>query len=182
MVPMGRDPRIDEYAADDGSGWILLVLLVIGFVIWRIGQSTMWANLQQARLERRRRRIADYLDDDEDDPYGEHHLALRAHWHQIVAEHGATCSERICLRPSRTIARGAYFHLAHDHDSGGPRDYLGPAHPECNEHEARVRGVVWEDELESDDFRVADAPVAEPYDPWSAPSGENETDDPSTRT
>lgn len=75
--------------------------------------------------------------------YGERHQELRRHWAEIIVVHGGTCSERICVMPSRRIMRGAYFHLAHDHQAGGASDYLGPAHPECNEHEARLRGVAW---------------------------------------
>lgn len=35
------------------------------------------------------------------------------------------------------------WHLAHDHAKGGPDDYLGPAHAECNVYEALTRGRTW---------------------------------------
>ena len=78
------------------------------------------------------------------DPYGEHHQLERAKYAKAIRASGGHCMERICVMPSRRIEPGAYWHLAHDHVSGGPSDYLGPAHPECNEQEARERGVIWE--------------------------------------
>lgn len=79
-----------------------------------------------------------------DEYYGEYHQSERARWAAIIAREGSWCSERFCVMTTRRIEIGAPFHLAHDHEAGGSRDYLGPAHPECNEHEARLRGVVFE--------------------------------------
>jgi hypothetical protein len=111
-----------------------------------------------------------------DERYGERHQELRAHWASIIRAHGGTCSERICVMPTRRIEPGAYFHLAHDHVAGGHRDYLGPAHPECNEHEANLRGVTWQTTSEENDvFRPpadkshdahTDRRTAHPSDPW----------------
>lgn len=77
------------------------------------------------------------------DRYGDEHAAERAKYVDTIRLHGGDCMERICVMPSRQIAPGANWHLAHDHVSGGAHDYLGPAHPECNEAEARGRGVTW---------------------------------------
>jgi hypothetical protein len=77
------------------------------------------------------------------DRYGDEHVAERAKYAETIRLHGGVCMERICVMPSRRIAPGAYWHLAHDHQSPGAHDYLGPAHPECNEAEARSRGVTW---------------------------------------
>ena len=77
------------------------------------------------------------------DRYGEEHQALRAQIAEKIRQRGGTCMERICVMPSRRIEPTAYWHLAHDHESGGAHDYLGPSHPECNEAEARGRGVTW---------------------------------------
>lgn len=71
--------------------------------------------------------------------YGARHQVVREHWRRIVSEHGATCSERVCVLPTREILCGAPFDLAHDHEAGGDHDYLGPAHPECNRAEAEAR-------------------------------------------
>lgn len=75
--------------------------------------------------------------------YGDRHLEERAKYAGLIRESGGMCMERECIMPTRRIRPGAKWHLAHDHDRGGPHDYLGPAHPECNEHEARQRGVTW---------------------------------------
>lgn len=77
------------------------------------------------------------------DYYGERHQLERAKYAAAIKEHGGICMERECIMPSRRIEAGAFWHLAHDHAAGGAHSYLGPAHPECNEHEARQRGVTW---------------------------------------
>jgi hypothetical protein len=87
------------------------------------------------------------------DRYGEEHIAERAKYADTIRLHGGVCMERVCVMPCRRIAAGAYWHLAHDHQSAGPHDYLGPAHPECNEAEARSRGVTWLGMNNSDDER-----------------------------
>lgn len=69
---------------------------------------------------------------------------LRKRWEaKIRADGGGECSERVCIMPSRRIEPNSDWHLAHDHVKGGPEDYLGPAHAECNMYEALARGHVW---------------------------------------
>lgn len=77
------------------------------------------------------------------DRYGLEHLEERMKYVDIIRQHGGECQETVCIMPTRRIARGAPWHLAHDHARGGRHDYLGPAHPECNQYEALVRGVAW---------------------------------------
>lgn len=74
--------------------------------------------------------------------YGEHHQAERQKYADTLREFGGQCMERLCVLPSRRIEPGAAWQLAHDHERG-PRDYLGPAHAECNEFEAHMRGAAW---------------------------------------
>lgn len=78
--------------------------------------------------------------------YGERHQVERAKYADTIRSYGGLCMEKVCVMPSRRIEAGAFWHLAHDHERGGPHDYLGPAHPECNEAEARARGVTWDEE------------------------------------
>ncbi|WP_375000068.1 hypothetical protein [Aeromicrobium sp. CTD01-1L150] len=75
--------------------------------------------------------------------YGEPHQMERAKYEPALRAHGGQCMETICVSESRHISPGAPWHLAHDH-TRGPRDYLGPAHPECNEFESALRGITWE--------------------------------------
>lgn len=72
--------------------------------------------------------------------YGDPHQRERAKYADVIRVSGGTCSERRCIKETRTIAPGSKWHLAHDHQLGG-HNYLGPAHPECNEFEALLRGV-----------------------------------------
>ena len=74
-----------------------------------------------------------------DDFYGEHHQLERAKYVDGIRADGGSCMERICVMPTRQIEPGATWHLAHDHLNGGATNYLGPAHPECNKHEKRMR-------------------------------------------
>lgn len=103
--------------------------------------------------------------------YGRDHRALRAAWMEIVNEYGAECHERVCIMPSRRIEKGAFFHLAHDHDRGGPNDYLGPAHPECNEHEYETR--TGDRDGEENGSREP-RPTSSGNDPWAAPGVEDD--------
>lgn len=93
------------------------------------------------------------------DRYGEVHQRERARWAAIINQEGAKCTEPFCVMPTRRIETGAFFHLSHDHVAGGANDYLGPSHPECNEHEARLRGVTFERDPK---FRTAQ-PVEDPW-------------------
>ena len=72
--------------------------------------------------------------------YGDHHQAERLKYAETLQEHGGQCVERLCVMESRRIEPSAPWQLAHDHKRG-PRDYLGPAHPESNEFEAHMRWV-----------------------------------------
>lgn len=72
--------------------------------------------------------------------YGDPHERERAKYAEVIRVRGGNCTERRCIKETRTIAAGSKWHLAHDHQLGG-HNYLGPAHPECNEFEALVRGV-----------------------------------------
>ncbi|QYJ03324.1 hypothetical protein KUV85_13430 [Nocardioides panacisoli] len=141
-------------------------------------QEREWAATQYGAGEDER----DALDEDEEDeyaevyeePYGEHHWELRSEYAAIIRSHGGYCVERVCIMATRRIERGAPWHLAHDHDRGGSRDYLGPAHPECNQAEALRRGVTWDgapslsELLESVRARhgQADETEAGVVDPW----------------
>lgn len=75
--------------------------------------------------------------------YGVEHLTERTKYVDLIRQHGGECQEKVCIMPTRWIARGAPWDLAHDHARGGRDDYLGPAHPECNQYEALLRGVTW---------------------------------------
>lgn len=75
---------------------------------------------------------------------GDSHRSLRERWEaKIRADGGGECSERECIMPSRRIEPNSDWELAHDHEKGGPEDYLGPAHAECNTYEALKRGRTW---------------------------------------
>lgn len=116
--------------------------------------------------------------------YGERHRAERAWWAERIRHHGGVCAEDVCVLPSRRIERGAFWHLAHDHARGGAHDYLGPAHPECNQAEALRRGVTWKgapslSEL-TNQARAGSDPAADDVesdndDPWAA-EDESEND------
>lgn len=76
------------------------------------------------------------------DLYGDEHKAEREKYASFIEVHGFICMERVCVWPTRVILPGGRWDLAHDHERGGKRDYLGPAHRECNKAEAyRRRGT-----------------------------------------
>lgn len=151
---------------------LALVINAIGFVInreaWRHYSDTgdRPSRSELSYLEQELDRLQALADAEADDQrrherrYGERHQQLRAHWAEIIRDHGATCSEPNCIMPSRRIEPGAYFHLSHDHRAGGDSDYLGPSHPECNEAEARARGVVWADDERGEPAIDADSGAA----------------------
>jgi hypothetical protein len=68
--------------------------------------------------------------------YGSPHQKERARWQPVVAAGQAWCAETACLEPSRWIAPGSTWHLAHDTGQDG---YRGPAHQRCNIAEANRR-------------------------------------------
>jgi hypothetical protein len=73
-------------------------------------------------------------------PYGDLHRVLRdlIESDMLLRHSGCRCAERVCVRGNRSIGWWQEWHLAHDH-RGGPADYLGPAHPECNGAERGTR-------------------------------------------
>lgn len=71
-----------------------------------------------------------------DPKYGPAYQALRQAWAAVVARGEATCSEPICLMPTRHIAPGSKWHLSHD--ATGLR-LLGPSHARCNVSESATR-------------------------------------------
>lgn len=64
--------------------------------------------------------------------YGAPHQKLKAQWRPIVDRGDASCMELVCVMPSRRIAPGTDWDLAHNRASGG---YRGPAHQRCNRAE-----------------------------------------------
>lgn len=76
--------------------------------------------------------------------YGHAHRKERARLAPLVASGQAVCCELICVMPSRYIAPGSDWDLAHDRRTGG---YLGPSHAKCNRREGqgektrRARGI-----------------------------------------
>lgn len=67
-----------------------------------------------------------------DTTYGHAHRKERDRWRPVVAAGEAWCAELVCLMPSRWIAPGSAWDLAHDRANGG---YLGPSHSGCNRAE-----------------------------------------------
>ena len=65
------------------------------------------------------------------------HRAERKKWARVVASGEAWCCEPVCLMPSRWIAPGTPWDVAHD-TSGS--QYLGPSHRACNRSEGATRG------------------------------------------
>jgi hypothetical protein len=129
---------------DEASFLILATIAVawaVGFVLW-------FFFFESPRRQERERRRERWLTRQREESlglwYGDDHRALRRQYQKKVDSGEAHCMERICVMPTRQIAPGAFWHLAHDHVKGGPLDYLGPAHPECNEAEAKTRGVRFE--------------------------------------
>lgn len=64
--------------------------------------------------------------------YDHAHETTRESFAPIVAAGQASCSEPICLEPTRAITPDSEWDLAHDRDTGG---YRGPAHARCNRAE-----------------------------------------------
>jgi hypothetical protein len=62
---------------------------------------------------------------------------LRKEWAAVVEQGHAWCSEPRCVMPSRWIAPGSEWHLAHSPDR---QRIIGPAHAKCNLSEAGRRG------------------------------------------
>lgn len=71
-----------------------------------------------------------------DPKYGATYQAIRRAYAAVVERGEATCSEPICLLPSRTIRPGSKWHLSHD--ITGTR-ILGPSHVRCNVAESAIR-------------------------------------------
>lgn len=74
--------------------------------------------------------------------YGAAHKAERASLVPIVGAGQATCTEPVCLMPTRHIPPGTPWDLAHDRDTTarlGIPVYHGPAHRRCN----RAEGARW---------------------------------------
>lgn len=144
---------------------VLWFIPIFGFLMSFVDDymaNTEWYKQGEKKKWKARRSASDAASDAasslswQERRYGQRHQELREHWAGIIREHGATCSERVCVMPTRRIAPGAWFDLAHDHQAGGDRDYLGPAHPDCNRAEAERRlGVVFEQER---------GPASEPHD------------------
>jgi hypothetical protein len=65
------------------------------------------------------------------------HREERKKWARIIADGHGWCAEVVCLMPSRFIAPGAPWDLAHDVTGTW---YLGPSHRTCNRSEAASRG------------------------------------------
>lgn len=57
----------------------------------------------------------------------------------IVEAGLAYCAELVCVEPSRRIAPGAPWALAHDHRDPTGQTLLGPAHRRCNGAESARR-------------------------------------------
>ena len=57
----------------------------------------------------------------------------------VVDAGNAWCAELVCVMPSRHIAPGSPWALAHDHRDPTGRTLLGPAHRRCNGAEAARR-------------------------------------------
>jgi len=71
--------------------------------------------------------------------YGSKHRRIRQQYARMVAAGRAQCSEVVCVMPTRWIAPGMAWDLAH----GPTRDtYLGPAHARCNRSEGGKRSGV----------------------------------------
>jgi hypothetical protein len=68
--------------------------------------------------------------------YGSPHQKERARWQPVIAAGQAWCAETACLEPTRWIAPGSPWHLAHGTGQDG---YRGPAHERCNIAEANRR-------------------------------------------
>ena len=64
--------------------------------------------------------------------YGFAHQQERDRWRPIIAAGRGECTEPICLLPTRQIAPGSHWDLAHNRQTGG---YRGPAHRKCNRAE-----------------------------------------------
>jgi hypothetical protein len=65
------------------------------------------------------------------------HRELRKQWACVIAAGGGWCAEAVCLMPSRFIAPGEPWDLAHDATGTW---YLGASHPACNRSEGASRG------------------------------------------
>ena len=147
-------------------------LLVCGLSVWLFVVRVRGASQDNSKRGKRRGPWIEYW-------YDEGHRAERGKYVDVIRGHGGICMEKVCIKPTRRIEPGAYWHLGHDHERGGQRDYVGPVHPECNRHEAEQRGVVFDDKEYSGTYAVADdarhlgtreshgalPPV--PSDPWA---------------
>lgn len=111
------------------------ILLAAGSLWVFLGIPCLWTLISN----KRHGRVSYRYKGPWEDFYGEHHRAERLKYEETIRLYGGQCMERICVMPSRRIAPGAPWHLGHDHERGGARDYLGPTHPECNEAEAQAR-------------------------------------------
>lgn len=100
--------------------------------------------------------------------YGEAHQTEGLKYADTIRRHGGVCMEPVCVMPTRRIDSGAFWHLAHDHARGGAHDYLGPAHPECNQAEALRRGVTWDGAPDLADLEAGTATAATFSDPPQA--------------
>jgi hypothetical protein len=69
--------------------------------------------------------------------YDTEHRKLRARIARRVKEGHGSCTEPICVMPSRAIPPGTRWDLAHDRATGG---YRGEAHRRCNRSEGAIFG------------------------------------------
>lgn len=126
----------------------------------------------EALLGERRRSLDGKPYDWREKRYGELHRAERQKYATFIRDHGFICMEAACIFPTRVMKKGEPWHLAHDHIRGGDDDYLGPAHPECNQMEALERGIRWngaptQAELRERVRRLSVPARRMPADPWA---------------
>ena len=145
---------------------VILAIFIPVAVLFGLWQALVTEPKQREREARRKAWQERQQEYDPELRYGAYHRALRRKYAKVITAGDGVCTERICIMPSRRIEPGAYWHLAHDHQKGGAADYLGPAHPECNENEAMARGVTW-DASRSDAWSSRSRSVD---DPWGEPS------------
>lgn len=154
-------------------GGAILVVAMVWFFLWQI---LVVEPRERVREERRQKWLKRQREEELGLWYGDEHRLMKAKYQKVIDRGEGRCTERICVMPSRRIAPGEFWHLAHDHVKGGPLDYLGPAHPECNEAEAKSRGVRFKNPYRPTEpygYRykppVSDQNLRPPTDPWATP-------------